>query len=281
MGTCRAVKYGGKSPVYLRQILPTAGWGGTILVVRGNRACQMQMRKRVEILGLTRRGCVFGMGAVAWAAHSPGVWAARSAPAASAVVQLPVLPYAENALDPVVSSYTMMIHYGRHHRSYVDQLNRAWPGSEFAKQSLEGLIAEAVGRPEAAALYVAAAQHWNHSFFWKSLSPRGGGEPPMALRVRIEEAFDSVSGLKRRLLDAAAAQTGSGWLWLVLDQQRLQVARTPNADPPFVRGQRPLLALDIWEHAYYLDYQERRAEYVNAVVDRLWNWEFALQNLGP
>ena len=128
-------------------------------------------------------------------------------------------------------------------------------------------------------MYNNAAQHWNHAFYWRSLSPRGGGDPPAALRHKIEAAFGSVDACRKELLGAATGQFGSGWAWLVQDGGKLAVARTGNADSPLSKGQRPLLTIDVWEHAYYLDYQNRRADHVSAVIDKLINWEFAAANL--
>jgi Fe-Mn family superoxide dismutase len=145
---------------------------------------------------------------------------------------------------------------------------------------LEKVIAATAGRSDKAALFNNAAQTWNHTFYWKSLRPNGGGEPPAALRQRIEAAFGTVEACKKELAAAAMGQFGSGWAWLVLDGDRLRVVKTGNADLPLTTGMKPLLTLDVWEHAYYLDYQNRRGDYVNAVLDKLVNWEFALQNLG-
>ena len=211
------------------------------------------------------------------AAPSPGAETAGSAAAAFA---LPPLPYPDNALDPVISATTLGFHYGKHHRAYVDNLNKLVAGTEFAAQTLEQVVAAAAGNPERTAIYNNAAQAWNHAFYWKSLRPHGGGEPPAALKSRIEAAFGSVDACRRELAAAATSQFGSGWGWLVADGDRLAVVKTGNADTPLTRRQKPLLTIDVWEHAYYLDYQNRRADYVAAVIDRLLNWEFALENLG-
>jgi Fe-Mn family superoxide dismutase len=189
------------------------------------------------------------------------------------------LPYAENAFEPVITAKTMSFHYGKHHKGYVDNLNRLIAGTEYADLSLEKIITSTVGRPERTAIFNNAAQTWNHTFYWNSLSPKGGGEPPAALKQRIEASFGNVDACKKELAGAAVSQFGSGWAWLVLDGISIKVAKTANADVPMTMGQKPLLALDVWEHAYYLDYQNRRADYINAVLDKLINWEFALQNL--
>ena len=191
---------------------------------------------------------------------------------------LPPLPYAENALEPVITAKTMSFHYGKHHKGYVDNLNKLVAGTEYADLSLEKIITSTAGRPERTAIFNNAAQIWNHTFYWKSMKPKGGGEPPAALKQTIEASFGSVDACKKELAAAAVSQFGSGWAWLVLEGDVLKVVKTANADVPLTTGMKPLLAVDVWEHAYYLDYQNRRADYVNAVLDKLINWEFALQN---
>jgi Fe-Mn family superoxide dismutase len=193
---------------------------------------------------------------------------------------LPPLPYAENALQPVISAQTMSFHYGKHHKTYVDNLNKFIAGTEYADLSLEKIITGTAGRPEKIAIFNNAAQTWNHTFYWNSLKPKGGGEPPAALKQRMDASFGSVDACKKELASAAVAQFGSGWAWLVLDGDKLKVVKTANADLPLTSGMQPLLTIDVWEHAYYLDCQNRRADYVNAVLDKLINWEFALQNAG-
>ena len=211
---------------------------------------------------------------VAWLATG-GI--ARTARAASPQV-LPPLPYAESALEPVITAHTIGFHYGKHHRGYVDNLNRLVAGTEYADLSLEKIITGTAGRPEQTAIFNNAAQVWNHTFYWKSMKSKGGGEPPAALKQKIEASFDSVDACKKELVSAAVSQFGSGWAWLVLDGDKLKVVKTANADVPLTTGMKPLLTVDVWEHAYYLDYQNRRADYVDAVLDKLVNWEFALQN---
>jgi len=193
---------------------------------------------------------------------------------------LPPLPYAENALEPVISAKTISFHYGKHHKTYMDNLNKLIAGTDYSELSLEEIIEGTAGRPERIAIFNNAAQTWNHSFYWKSLSANGGGEPPASLKQKIEASFGSVDACKKELASAAVAQFGSGWVWLVLDGAQLKVVKTANADVPLTMGFKPLLNIDVWEHAYYLDYQNRRADYANAVLDKLINWEFALQNAG-
>jgi Fe-Mn family superoxide dismutase len=193
---------------------------------------------------------------------------------------LPPLPYAENALEPVISARTIGFHYGKHHQGYVDNLNKLVAGTKFADLSLEQIIARSAGQPESTAVFNNAAQAWNHAFYWQSMCPGGGGHPPAALRQRIETSFGSVDGCRTELAKAAVSQFGSGWAWLVLDGDRIRVVGTANAEVPLTQGMKPLLVIDVWEHAYYLDHQNRRADYVQAVLDKLINWEFALQNAG-
>jgi Fe-Mn family superoxide dismutase len=193
---------------------------------------------------------------------------------------LPPLPYAENALDPVISTNTIGFHYGKHHKGYVDTLNKLIAGTELSNHSLEKLIAETAGKADKVAIFDNAAQTWNHTFYWLSLRPKGGGEPPAALKQRIEASFGNLDACKKELATAATTEFGSGWAWLVLEADKLKVVKTANAETPLTKGVKPLLTIDVWEHAYYLDYQNRRADYVNAVLDKLINWGFAADNLG-
>ncbi len=203
----------------------------------------------------------------------------KTAEAAQTLV-IPSLPYAENALEPVITANTIGFHYGKHHKGYVDNLNKLVTGTEYAGLSLENIITVTAGRAEKAAIFNNAAQIWNHTFYWKSMRPKGGGEPPSALKRKMEASFGGVDACKKELANAAVSQFGSGWAWLVLDRDELKVVKTANADTPLTLGMKPLLTVDVWEHAYYLDYQNRRADYAAAVLNKLINWEFALQNAG-
>lgn len=191
---------------------------------------------------------------------------------------LPPLPYGENALEPIITAKTMSFHYDKHHKGYVDNLNKFIAGTEYADLSLEKIITSTAGQPEKTSIFNNAAQTWNHTFYWKSMSPKGGGEPPAALKQKIDSSFGSVDACKKEFASAAVSQFGSGWAWLVLDGGKLKVVKTANADVPLTTGMKPLLAIDVWEHAYYLDYQNRRVDYVNALLDKLINWEFAQKN---
>ena len=217
-------------------------------------------------------------GAAAGAPTAPAPVAGAAAP--TGPFTLPPLPYAEGALDPVISARTLSFHYGKHHKAYVDNLNKAVAGTAMADMSLEKIIAATAGVADKSAVFNNAAQHWNHSFYWQSLRAQGGGAPPAALLRKLEAAFGGLEGCRKELLAAALGQFGSGWAWLVLDGDKLAVTRTANADSPLTHGQKPLLTIDVWEHAYYLDYQNRRADYAAALFDKLLNWEFAAANLG-
>jgi Fe-Mn family superoxide dismutase len=197
-----------------------------------------------------------------------------------AVHVLPPLPYAEDALGPVISANTISFHYGKHHRGYVDTLNELIAGMDLADLSLEKIIAGTAGKADKVAIFNNAAQAWNHTFYWRSLRRKGGGEAPAALKQRIEASFGTLDRCKKELATAATTEFGSGWAWLVLDADRLKVVKTGNAGTPLTEGVKPLLAIDVWEHAYYLDYQNRRADYVAALLDKLINWGFAADNLG-
>jgi Fe-Mn family superoxide dismutase len=192
---------------------------------------------------------------------------------------LPPLPYAENALEPVVSADDRF-HYGKHHKGYVDTLNKLVAGTELASLSLEKIIAATAGKADKVEIFNNAAQAWNHDFYWRSLRPKGGGEPPAALKQWIETSFITVDACKKELAQAATKQFGSGWAWLVQEHGKLKVVSTGNAENPLTKGATPLLTIDVWEHAYYLDHQNRRVDYVNGVLDKLINWGFAADNLG-
>ncbi len=195
-------------------------------------------------------------------------------------IVLPPLPYADSALAPVISANTISFHYGKHHKGYVDNLNKLIAETKFADMTLEKIITETAGKTDKTAIFNNAAQAWNHTFYWHSLKSKGGGEPPVVLKKKIEASFGSVDACKKEWSAAAMGQFGSGWAWLVLDGGNIKVVKTANADSPLTKGLKPLLTIDVWEHAYYLDYQNRRADYVNAVLDKLINWSFAAENLG-
>jgi superoxide dismutase, Fe-Mn family len=201
------------------------------------------------------------------------------APGGPAAFQLPPLPYAQDALEPYISANTMGFHYGKHHQAYVDNLNKLTAGKPSAKEPLEQIIHETAGSAEQAAVFNNAAQVWNHTFFWKSMKPGGGGQPSGHLKERLDKDFGSFEQFRKAFIDAGVAQFGSGWVWLVEDGGQLKVVKTSNADTPMAHGQTPLLTCDVWEHAYYLDYQNRRKDFLEAFVDHLANWDSAASQL--
>jgi Fe-Mn family superoxide dismutase len=206
----------------------------------------------------------------------PPVPAAKSA-SAGPFIQAP-LPYAIDALAPVISAGTLRVHYGDHHKAYIDKLNKLVEGTPSASLSIRQILLDTADVPDKATTFDNAAQAWNHEFYWHSLQPHGGGTPRAALRKRIDSSFGTLDVLKTELYDAATTQFGSGWAWLVLDGPTLRVIKTDNAGNPLTRQQTPLLTIDVWEHAYYLDYQSHRPDYVHGVIDKLLNWDFASAN---
>jgi len=200
-------------------------------------------------------------------------------PANSSPFQLPALPWQENALEPVISARTIGLHYGKHHATYVKKLNELVAGTRYAELPLEQVIAATAGNAENAKIFNNAAQTWNHTFFWDCLRPGGGGEPPRELARTLEQSFGDFSRFKETFSKAAVEQFGSGWAWLVAKGDKLEVISTSNAQTPIAMGATPLLTIDVWEHAYYIDYENRRPDFVNAVIDRLLNWDFAMEQL--
>ncbi len=192
-------------------------------------------------------------------------------------IALPDLPYSFDALEPHISADTLKLHYGKHHRGYVSKLNKAIADSDYADLTLEQIIAKSKDANDAG-VFNNAAQAWNHTFLWHSMTPNGGGAPDGQLKESIESAFGSVSAFRDAFRDAATSQFGSGWVWLVNDSGRLDIVTTSNAGTPLVGDAIPLLTLDVWEHAYYLDYQNERKRYVEKFLDQLINWEFAADN---
>jgi Fe-Mn family superoxide dismutase len=202
------------------------------------------------------------------------------APPASHAFTLPSLPWAKDALEPYISAKTMSFHYDKHHRAYVDKLNKLLEGKALpTNRSLEKLIAASAGKSDRTAIFNNAAQVWNHTFFWKSMKKGGGGLPKGSLLDRIKATFGSFDEFKAAFVAAGMSRFGSGWVWLVAEGKTLKIVTTANADTPIVHGQKPLLTCDVWEHAYYLDYQNRRKDFVQAFLDHLVNWEFAASQL--
>jgi Fe-Mn family superoxide dismutase len=193
--------------------------------------------------------------------------------------ELPPLPYPKNALEPHMSEKTFEFHYGKHHQAYVTNLNNLVKDTPMASQSLEEIIKATAKDESKAGIFNNAAQVWNHTFFWNSMKPNGGGAPTGALADKITQAFGSLDKFKEEFKAAGVGQFGSGWAWLVSDGGKLKITKTPNAVNPMAQGQTALLTCDVWEHAYYLDYQNRRPDFVQTFLDKLVNWEFVAANL--
>ncbi|MFT0727758.1 superoxide dismutase [Synechococcus sp. F70.1] len=187
--------------------------------------------------------------------------------------ELPPLPYPADALQPYMSAETFSYHHGKHHAAYVANLNKLIEGTELANKSLEEIIKATFGDPDKVGIFNNAAQVWNHTFFWESMKPGGGGAPTGPIADKINADLGGYDKFVEAFKTAAATQFGSGWAWLVLDNGTLKVTKTPNAENPLVHGQVPLLTLDVWEHAYYLDYQNRRPDYITAYLEHLVNWD--------
>jgi len=195
------------------------------------------------------------------------------------LLNLAPLPYPVDSLEPIISGRTLNFHHDKHHRAYVEALSKLIVGTELADLRLDQIVTATAGRPDRVSIFNNAAQAWNHGFYWNCLRPKGGGDPPLMLKEKMQAAFGSVEACKKELVNSAVTQFGSGWAWLVLEEGNLKVMKTGNANDPLAQGLTPLLTIDVWEHAYYLDYQNRRADHVNAVVDKLANWGFAADNL--
>lgn len=192
---------------------------------------------------------------------------------------LPPLPYAKNALEPFISARTLDFHYGKHHQAYVDKLNELVSGSGFAELKLEEIIARTSVGGDKEAIFNNAAQVWNHTFYWNSLSPERGGKPSRELGRKIEISFGSYENYIKEFARVGTSLFGSGWVWLVKEGDILKITKTSNAGNPISEGRgTPLLVFDVWEHAYYLDYQNRRNDYLAVILDKLINWNFAAEN---
>jgi Fe-Mn family superoxide dismutase len=193
---------------------------------------------------------------------------------------LPALPFDESALEPVISARTISFHYGKHHRAYVDKLNELIAGTSYDGLSLEEIVIKSAKSAKDRAVFNNAGQAWNHEFYWNSMTPTGS-VPVGSLKDAIDKSFGGLEEFKEAFTKAAVAQFGSGWAWLVKGRSgKLKISTTANADTPLAHGETPLLTADVWEHAYYLDYQNRRSDHVRAWLDKLANWSFAASNLG-
>ncbi|MCI5046385.1 MAG: superoxide dismutase [Aquisalinus sp.] len=195
-------------------------------------------------------------------------------------VTLPDLPYAQDALEPHISANTLSFHYGKHHQAYVDNLNKMISGTPHDSATLEAIVTESAINSDMQGVFNNAAQIWNHTFYWHSMSPNGGGKPTGKIAELIDRDFGSYDEFRSAFATAGATQFGSGWAWLVLKGDKLEIRKTANADTPLTEvGVTPLLTMDVWEHAYYLDFQNKRPAYIETFLDKLVNWDFANQNL--
>jgi len=194
-------------------------------------------------------------------------------------IMLPQLPYADNALEPHYSAKTISFHYGKHHKAYVDNLGKLIPGTPFENASLEEIVLASAGDASKVGVFNNSAQVWNHTFFWNCMKPAGGGRPQGDVAKRIDAAFGSYEKFAEQFKAAAVGRFGSGWGWLVADGGSLKIVSTANADTPMTSKQTALLTVDVWEHAYYLDYQNRRPDFVQTFLDQLVNWDFVAANL--
>ncbi|MDZ7627912.1 MAG: superoxide dismutase [Parvularculaceae bacterium] len=192
-------------------------------------------------------------------------------------IALPDLPYAKTALAPHMSEETFDYHYAKHHKAYVDKTNELIAGTKLENASLEDIIRESEGQNQP--LFNNSAQVWNHTFYWNSMSPKGGGKPTGDIASMIDKSFGSFEAFAKAFADAGATQFGSGWAWLVKAGDKLEVRKTPNAETPLTKGVTPLLTMDVWEHAYYIDYRNQRPKYISTFLEKLVNWNFANANL--
>jgi len=227
--------------------------------------------RRDFILGSASTCAILGTGAF-------GLLSCSRATSSSEIVALPPLPYKEDALEPYISRTTIGYHYGKHHRAYVDKTNELIKGSSLDGLPLNEIVKLTAGAVDKTAIFNNAAQAWNHDFYWKSMVPKGP-KPGEDIAKRIDASFGGFDNFKIEFLNSAVTLFGSGWTWLVLDGNRLSIQQSFNADNPISHGKTPLLTIDVWEHAYYLDYQNRRKDYLSAIIDNLLNWDFAASNL--
>lgn len=194
-------------------------------------------------------------------------------------INFPDLPYAKNALEPHISSRTLEFHHGKHHKTYVDTANKMIAGTDLENMELEQIVKKVSGDASKAGIFNNAAQAWNHSFYWQCMKPNGGGTPNGDIAQKINADFGSYEKFCEEFKNAGVTQFGSGWAWLVLDGGKLKVTKTPNAETPITTGAKPLLVVDVWEHAYYLDYQNLRANYLTTFIEKLINWDFVNSRL--
>ena len=188
--------------------------------------------------------------------------------------ELPKLDYAKNALSPIMSEETLDLHHGKHHQTYITKLNEFIEGTEMKDNTLDEIILKSSKDQKMAGLFNNASQHWNHNLFWKCMKPNGGGAMPPRLEKRIISDFGDVETFKKKFKEAGVTQFGSGWCWLSIHEGKLVVTKTANAANPLIDGMKPILGCDVWEHSYYIDYRNKRPEYLDKFVENLINWEF-------
>ena len=188
--------------------------------------------------------------------------------------ELPKLDYANSALSPIMSEQTLDTHHGKHHQTYIDKLNDFIKDNEMSKMSLEDIILKSSNDKSLAGIFNNASQHWNHNLFWKCMMPNGGGKIPPKLEKKLISDFGSVDIFKQKFKDAGVTQFGSGWCWLSINNDKLVVSKTANASNPLIDNMKPILGCDVWEHSYYIDYRNRRPEYLDKFINNLINWEF-------
>jgi superoxide dismutase, Fe-Mn family len=196
------------------------------------------------------------------------------------MLTLPDLPYPKDALEPHISARTLEFHHGKHHKAYVDNGNKFLEGTDLAGKSQEEIIRKTAGESSKASIFNNVAQVWNHTFFWQCMKKGGGGKPTGKIAGLIDQQFGSYEKFAEEFKAGGVGQFGSGWVWLVANGGKLQIVKTPNAENPMTAGQKPLLVADVWEHAYYLDYQNRRPDFLQTFIDQLINWDFVNANLG-
>ena len=193
--------------------------------------------------------------------------------------ELPKLDYAKNALAPIMSEETLDLHHGKHHQTYITNLNNFIKDSDMPNMSLEEIIIKSSKDKSKTAIFNNASQHWNHLLFWKCMKPSGGGEMPSKLKDRVVNDFGSVDEFKKQFIQAGTTQFGSGWCWLSVDNGKLVVSKTSNAENTLIFNMKPILGCDLWEHSYYVDYKNRRPEYLENFFEKLINWDFVESNL--
>ena len=193
--------------------------------------------------------------------------------------ELPKLDYKNDALSPIMSEQTLDLHYGKHHQTYITNLNNFIKDTELVKLSLEEIIKKTSNDKKKSGIFNNASQHWNHNLFWKCMKPNGGGKIPGKLENKINKDFGNVEKFREDFIKAGVTQFGSGWCWLSMQNDKLVISKTPNAENPLIYGMKPLLGCDVWEHSYYLDYKNKRPVYLENFFDKLINWEFVESNL--